>query len=163
MASIDFDQALKILGLLGALGSFAFAVVQWKAKSKSELAQAETESRRLAATRQVEATKPFLERQLKLYTEATQVAAVVSTSEVPEARATARRRFWELYWGELALVENPEVEAAMVQLGDALEKDTPQSELQKLSLKLAQACRTSLDQSWGIHAWSSPDKATRTQ
>lgn len=35
-------------------------------------------------------------------------------------RAAAARRFWELYWGELSMVENPEVEAAMVQMGNCL-------------------------------------------
>lgn len=161
MTTLTFDQWLKILGLVGALASFAWGVYQWRVKSDRELAQARSEADRVAASRKIEATKPFLERQLKLYTEVSQVAATLSTSADSGERGKATKRFWELYWGELALVENREVEAAMVELGKALGRGASQSELQQLSLRLAHSCRASLDRSWGIHAWTSPDEAAK--
>lgn len=159
MLGLDFEQWLKLLGLIGAIASFVWGVYQWRAKSERELAQDKAEADRIAATRKLEATRPFLERQLKLYPEASQVAAVLATSTDPSERSAASRRFWQLYWGELALVENQDVEAAMVAFGDALTREASPPELQDLSLKLAHACRLSLDRSWGIHAWTSPDKA----
>jgi hypothetical protein len=161
MTNLTFDQWLKILGLVGALASFGWGVYQWRAKSDRELAQTRFEADRLATSRKIEATKPFLERQLKLYTEASQVAATIATTADARERSKATRRFWELYWGELALVENQEVETAMVAFGDALGRSAPQAALQQLSLRLARVCRISLDRSWGIHAWTSPDEAAK--
>ncbi len=173
----SFEQTLKLLTALGTVVSFAWGVAIWRDKSnkelaqtkteaerfaenrRKELAQAETEAKRLAESRRLEATKPFLERQLKLYTEASQVAAKIVTSTNVKEVADANKRFWELYWGELALVENQDVEAAMVALGKAIKDSAPQQQLQHLSLKLAHACRRSLDKSWGINAWSQPDYA----
>ena len=109
--------------------------------------------------RKIEATRPFLERQLKLYPEAAHVAAILATSQDGAERASAYKRFWELYWGELALVENQDVEAAMVAFGGALKSQAALPELESLSLQLARACRRSLDKSWGIHAWTAPDDA----
>lgn len=112
-------------------------------------------------SRKLKATRPFLERQLKLYPEASHIAAVLATTVDPTERTVATKRFWELYWGELALVENPKVESAMISFGEGLTSHASLAELQKLSLRLAYACRLSLDQSWGIHAWTSPDEAAK--
>lgn len=161
MDAVTFDQWLKMLTLVGALGSFGWGVYQWQVNAERERAQAQSEADRLATSRKIEATKPFLERQLKLYTEASQVAAIMSTSSDNAERAKATKRFWELYWGELALVENQDVEGAMVSLGNAVGRGALPSELQQLSLRLARACRASLDRSWGIHAWTAPDEATK--
>ncbi len=154
----SFEELLKVATLVGVVASFLWGVYVWKDKSDKEIVQQRVDAERLSGTRRIEATKPFLERQLKLYTEASQVAAVIATSDTA-ARRKAVDRFWELYWGELALVENTEVEAAMVAFGGGLKNKASTSELQQLSLRLAHACRLSLDKSWGIHAWSEPDKA----
>lgn len=114
-----------------------------------------------ADNRRIEATKPFLERQLRLYTEASEVAACIATGTNAVVDhieiQTAKKRFWQLYYGELALVENVEVEEAMVQLGEAISNGMDQSELRRASLNLASACRRSLATSWGIQAWENPD------
>ena len=150
----NFEQTFKILGLLGAIGSFAWGVFVWRDKSEQELRAAKLEHDRAAETRRVEATKPFLERQLSLYKEATQVAAVMATSDDREELKKATARFWRLYWGELALVEDRHVELAMKAIGDALNSHEDKKQMEQLSLKLAHACRASLDRSWGIKAWT---------
>jgi hypothetical protein len=63
-----------------------------------------------------------LERQLTLYTEASQIAATIATVEDRQVLDKSVQRFWQLYWGELALVENKEVEGAMVAIGNRLKK-----------------------------------------
>ena len=168
----SFQEALGLLTASGAVMSFFWGIWVWRDKSNKELAQAkleakkleltrEVEAEKLAATRQkeaesrsVEAKKPFLDRQLVLYTEASQIAAKIATSTDSNELAISQQRFWGLYWGELALVENKGVESAMVAFGKALKGSAPQEQLQKLALALARACRESLDKSWKINEWT---------
>ena len=156
---INLDDVLKIVGVFGAILSFLWGVYEWREKSRDDLAARKLESELLIETRRIEATKPFLERQLTLYSEATKVAAQVATQGGGENGKKALTRFWELYWGELALVENRSVEAAMKRMGDALISNASEQELKYASLAVAHACRESLDKSWGIRAWSAPDEA----
>lgn len=144
---MTLETGIKLLSILGALATFAWGVFQYAENNKKQ-----TESRR------IEATKPFLERQLKLYTEATQSAATLATSEGGSEKAAAIKRFWSLYWGELALVEDKDVEAAMVALGKGLDRQASPAELKQLSLKLARACRDSLALSWGVKEWQNPHR-----
>lgn len=99
---------------------------------------------------------------MTLYSEATRTTAIISTSKEKEELDKAKSKFWRLYWGELAMVENKEVESAMKAFGDALIAKSDNKVLQELSLTLAKTCRYSLDKSWGINAWSKPDIASKT-
>jgi hypothetical protein len=131
------DAALKMLPVVGACVTFAWGVWVWK-----DNADEGRESRR------VEATRPFLEMQLKFYTEAAHVAARIAAS----GDQSTVGRFWELYYGELALVENNEVAAAMKDFGDALTAGK-HTELNTLALELTDRMRASLAKSWGTNAW----------
>lgn len=141
----NLESWVKILTLVGGVIAFGWGVYQFVSNQRSH-----------AETRRIEATRPFLDRQLKLYTEATQAAATLATSSSREELAVARARFWSLYWGELALVEDKRVEAAMVALGRALEGGATGKDVAPLSLRLAHACRDSLAESWGVKQWRNP-------
>ncbi len=154
-----FDEWFRFMGVAGAIASFLWGVWVWKDKADNELRQQRAEAQQQAESRRVEATKPFLEKQLKLYTEASQMAALIATSGDKSEVDKALSRFWQLYWGELALVENRDVEKAMVGMKNVIVSQGSPSDLQQASLKLARACRQSLDKSWGIHAWVNPDAA----
>lgn len=154
MRSLTFDEIFKLLSVMGALGTFLWSVYVWKEDQQQQREAAQRAARTTSETRRIEATQPFLDRQLKLYTETTQIAAVLSASDDANERAKAGRRFWELYWGELAMVEDRGVETAMVAFGRALESGAPKERLGPLSLQLAGACRLSLDRAWGIGAWT---------
>jgi hypothetical protein len=177
-----FEDTFKVLGAMGAIATFLWTVYVWREKSRQELESAALDAERMRLTRRIEATKPFLERQLELYTEATRAAAIIATSRDPDKVRVATEIFWQLFSGELALVENSEVATAMRNLGRALrtEKDRNESQSdnqeqqstnktletekegpQQLSLSLAKACRESLALSWGIRAWASPDDASQ--
>ena len=157
--SITLESATKLLAVVGAVASFLWGVYQWREKSQQELTMRVVEAERLSETRRIEATKPFLDRQLILYSEATKIAAQVATLGESDAGKVARARFWELFWGELAMVENKDVAGAMMEMGRALNDGASESRLQSASLAIAHACRASLDKSWGINAWASPDSA----
>lgn len=113
----------------------------------------------------IAARRPFLDLQLKLYQEATKTTSILASSADPNGLRSARARFWQLYWGELAMVENGGlhtenggVEGAMARFGRQLLKDPQdQAALQELSLELAHVCRDSLAESWGVRDWRSPD------
>lgn len=107
-------------------------------------------------SKRIEAAKPFLEKQLSLYTEATQVAAKLATSQNNNELDAAKERFLALYWGELALVEDKAVETAMVKLKQALDDNNKGHQLEQLSLGLAHACRDSLAISWKVEEWRNP-------
>jgi hypothetical protein len=142
---LSIDSWIKVLSIFGAVVAFGWGVIQFFASHSIQV-----------ETRRIEATKPFLERQLKLYTDATQAAATLATSKTPEELELAKRKFWSLYWGELALVEDKRVEAAMVQFGRSLETGNTGQQLQRYSLALAHACRDSLADSWGVKQWRNP-------
>lgn len=141
----DVDRTLKAIAIAGAMITFAWGVFQYFDGRERE-----------ASVRRIEAMKPFLDRQLALYTEATQVAAAIAASTDALEREAALQRFWRLYYGELVLVEDRSVEAAMVAFGRTLERSKEAPELQQLALQLARACRESLAVSWGVSAWRDP-------
>lgn len=92
--------------------------------------------------RKIEAEKPFVELQRKIYLETVQTAAIIAN---PDGRSTdellkAKRRFRELYVAELTMVEDRNVEQGMVALAAAVDPDlrnlTPG---QRAALDLAKA------------------------
>ena len=105
-----------------------------------------------ADARRIEAAKPFLELRQKRYTEAIQAASILASQKfhTPDEIDAARKRFWELYWGELSLVEEADVETAMVKLGASLEPGLKKTPQQDLTYCLAHALRDSLIRSWGV-------------
>ena len=150
MAPTSLEAWIKILTLVGAVVAFIWGAYQFLATQRAQ-----------AETRRIEATRPFLDRQLKLYTEATQAASTLAVSSSTEEVSLAKQHFWSLFWGELALVEDKRVEAAMVGFGRALDEGKTGNELRGSSLELAHACRDSLAESWGVQAWRNPHASPR--
>jgi hypothetical protein len=86
------------------------------------LAQQESEIE--AARRELQ--RPYYEKQLALYLDASRVVAHLARRPTGPEKEALEARYWELYWGELAFVESPEVERLMVSFckeyfGDELE------------------------------------------
>jgi len=158
---VKLDDVLKVIAVLGALGSYLWGVYQWKEQQRAQLAQIERETLRTAEQRKIEAQKPFLERQLALYTAAVSAVSGLATFDIgTEEWHLEEKKFWRLYWGELTMVENPAVEAAMVEFGKALlklekyDKLKLKDMLEQRALALSNAARKSLDASWGIKVWT---------
>jgi hypothetical protein len=176
---MTFEQVFKILSTAGAIGTFLWTVYVWRDKARKDSDAAKQDAVRESLTRRIEATKPFLELQLSLYTEATTLASFIATTEDQAEIQSAVKRFKQLFAGELALVENTEVASAMEAFRRALptlpsgnepQQDAGASQsaidrkmeklaLAQLSLNLARAFRNSLARSWGVRAWASPDDA----
>ena len=109
----------------------------------------------LAAQRELDTRRPFLDRQLAIYTEAVRSAATIASSLDSVAVQEATRQFMRLYWGEMALVEDKKVEEAMYAFSRGLECRADRQILEQLSLRLAHAVRGSLAKSWGTSVWKS--------
>jgi hypothetical protein len=140
--SFKLVQTISVLiGVLVSVISLRTAVVKDAGARKAA-----------AEARKVEAAKPFLEARLKLYTAALQSAAILATPEGREESqlVAARQRFWELYWGELCMVEDSRVEAAMCKMGEALRSAHERTPVQIASMGLAHEVRDSLLRSWGL-------------
>jgi hypothetical protein len=148
------ESKLRAISPFLAVVAFCWGVYTYQDTARRQLAREEAESRRLAETRRIEATRPYLDKQLKLYTDATVAASTIVASGNPEEVASARQRFWQLYWGELALVEQGAVEQSMVEFGKALDADLAPAEMTGYALDLAHACRDELAISWGTDAWT---------
>src|SRR5581483_9397596 len=98
--------------------------------------------------------------------------ARVATTDNDEARKTAEARFWVLYWGPLAAVEDvtllkqseSRVESAMMEFGDLLEKppkDRDPKELRRSSLRLAQAVRKAIQPAFDVKAPDPTERRTK--
>lgn len=151
----DVENLSKVVSIAIAALAFAWGVWQYFRSERDKHEQLRAERKRDAHHRRIEATRPFLEKQLEFYLEATRVAAIIAVSKEEKAVCAATHRFKELFWGELALVEDEKVEIAMLGFKSALDSDLPADELEQMSLGLAHACRDSLAKSWGTPVWKS--------
>ena len=72
------------------------------------------------SSKREEFRKRFWEEQYALYSKALNVAATIAGADNFDSVQSAREEFWRLYWGSLALIEDPQVESAMVNFGKKL-------------------------------------------
>lgn len=124
-------------------------------------------------TRDLEAKRPILELQFELYEEAVRVASRISTVECKigdddciDTYAKDCRHFFDLYWGQLAVVEDKQVEWAMIEFRKTFKQEhqhlcapdhieeiatKPKPEaLPRASLDLAWCVNASLQRSWNV-------------
>ncbi len=100
--------------------------------------------------------EPFLTKQLEFTLTATDALATLAVETEPAKWEEARKTFWKLYWGPLAIVEDRGVEAAMVRAGAIVPRSPvtnpalPMASLNKPSLDLAHAARELILESWNV-------------
>jgi hypothetical protein len=108
-----------------------------------------------------EAQKPFNDIQLKTYQEAAGVAGVLATeSEGDPAFTEAKKRFYALYWSGLSLVEDRQVEVAMIYLERTLRNykaaSSPHREVRDRVYCLAHAMKMSVETTWRPNSKDGP-------
>jgi hypothetical protein len=102
------------------------------------------------------AAKPFLDGRLAIYLETTEATATIATTNNDEQRIQAKARFWSLYWGKIAVVEDEPVQKAMESIAECLRNRCEPKEVRKLLPGLINACRNSVRESWGVHISTDP-------
>ena len=95
------DAVSKIAAIVGVFGGGLWTVMLYFQARKSE-----------GRTAALAAKQPFLSKRLELYSQATSCAAVIAVSKDETDISTAKKNFWDLYWGPMAVVEDRKVESA---------------------------------------------------
>ena len=105
--------------------------------------------------------KQFFEKQLAIYMEAVEVASIISTypKDHPKSQE-AISGFKTLYWGQMCIIEDKDVESRMYQFNEVLKLyelaqkeahiQAVQKELKQFALILAHTCRNSSIETWEI-------------
>lgn len=143
------DLSFKVISSFLAIGTFGYGIVKYSEQKEIEFKQNEQKFR-----------QTIYVEQYALYSQAVECAAIIATTEEEDIETeefiNAKRKFEQLYWGKLNMVEDTAVERTMVKFYDALkeygmddsEKDS--YDMQQLSLEITYACRKSLQKTWGV-------------
>jgi len=116
-----FAPILTLTGIL--VGVWQFNKGQEELQ-KRELVQRKFELKKMLIGNQFEALTKFKELQATKYKEATEtISSIIYTDDYEsEEFKESLKKFWQLYWVELAAVEDSLVEAKMVDLGNFMER-----------------------------------------
>ncbi|HUR98394.1 MAG TPA: hypothetical protein VMZ26_10055 [Pyrinomonadaceae bacterium] len=145
-AGFNWDLLLKVVGALVGVAGVVFGIYQYNAR-KDETKEA---------------------RKYQQYIKATGIAAGFAQATTKQEALEKRRQFWEVYNGELSIVEDERVKKAMMNFGGAIrewdkynsgdsdfsapsmfeleEKDGKPQTFDQLAYELSQACRQSLEE-----------------
>lgn len=147
---LNVDLIVKAFSVVAVLAGILITYIQYSGTASLQRKQMLENERNGIRAASRESLKPFNEKRIVLYTEASNVVSKLANLSEGKERETARQRFFELYWGELALVEDRQVESAMVHFARALEEyernPSSSDELKKQSYNVAHAFRESLKQ-----------------
>lgn len=142
-------------GVDESLAQFRADVDQRIALAKGDIDE-RIAQQKLSIEQQQTNRRPFLQKQLDLCFEATDVASRLATETNPTEWEKSRFDFWRLYWGILGIVEDQAVAIAMVNLGNTVpltpvaSPELPMTSLKSQALALAHAARDLMRKSWDV-------------
>jgi hypothetical protein len=100
------DMRLKVWGLIVVLASGGWTFYKWR------------DDRAIDEKHRIQELNRFVfEKQTNLYFDAAQAASTIATSTDENAKATAKNKFYQMYFGGMVIVEDRKVELAMIQFG----------------------------------------------
>jgi hypothetical protein len=144
---------ISALGVIVTVGSLVYGVAAYFDQRDAQIAQRGLEIEAM----QRDSKRKFLDKQFDLYVEAVATVARLTTSPAYAKRAEDLARFWQLYWGELGIVEDPQVEGAMVALGRIIpDLDAQPALARSASLNLSRCVKNSIAASWGVELGGKP-------
>jgi hypothetical protein len=151
-SATNWDLIIKMVSALVAAAGVSFGIYQYYHHKNQE---------RELALRNL---------QLQLYVKATSIASKFTQATTQQDAEETRKQFWEIYYGELSIVEDENVKQAMMNFGGALKAweriNAPPSDFfppsefvyfqdgtdkegktfEQLAYHLSQACKESLKQ-----------------
>lgn len=155
-----WEVTIRGVSAFAAVGAVIYGIVEYLDQRKDQITQTglEIDQKVLENIALVRESKMvFLKKQFDLYVEAVSVVSRLANGYDYARREADLERFWQLYWGELGMVEDPNVEGAMIAIGEILgtikTSDPPQEireQLKIASLNLSHCVSKSLEESWGI-------------
>ena len=152
-----------VVALVAGAVAIVSAGMSYSVQQKIAASQGRMDILRSELQRQHERQQPFLEQQMELYFEAADTAAKIATSRDESHREKLLQRFWELYWGPLAVVEDQPVVDAMVAFGDALNDDPSNAAaLKRIVLETRSCVSRFLAEIVGYRSGTTNDAAPRS-
>lgn len=148
------DSFVKNVGVLTAVATLVGSSIAFFVQRADDLEQSAIQAR----TNERESKKVFLDKQAELYFETVRLVSRLAVAKTPdEIRENEERRFWELYWGELGMVEDVNVTRSMVRFGRSLQafrgaisNEVCAAQRESISLTLSHCVRKSLGKNWGV-------------
>jgi len=140
-----FMRFVPLITVIIAVAGFWFTIHQYNQ-------QQATAATKLAADREQALLKPFLDKRLELYFAASEAAATMALSKDKDQRDKAESKLVQLYAGTLIIVEDQEVEGAMLKIYKCItgEDQCDEAEKQRRSQALASRARDSIGKSYNI-------------
>ena len=140
--------------MLTAVATLVGSAIAFFAQRADDLEQRALQAR--AAVR--ESKKVFLDKQAALFFEAVPIVSRLAIAATPdEIDEKDERRFWELFWGELGMVEDVNVARSMNLFGRSLQafrgaisNEVCAAQRKSISLTLSHCVRKSLGDNWGV-------------
>ena len=162
-----WDSFIKNFGIVATVATLVGSAITFFIQRGDDIAQRRIQAEAIER----ESKKVFLDKQAALYFETTALVSRLANMDAETIPPKDVARFWQLYWGELSMVEDFGVEQSMVFFGRSLraaqQKGTHESCAQKkteISLMLAHCIRESLGKSWGVKLGdASRNRCTETE
>jgi hypothetical protein len=147
-----FMRFLPLATVLIAVGGFWFTVYQYNTQQADAAKKQSEAAAKLAADREQDLLRPFLQKRLELYFTASESAATIALSKDQAERDKAELKFKQLYAGSLIIVEDAEVEKAMIAFHQCLtgQEQCDENELQRRSQAIGSRARDSIGKSYNI-------------
>ena len=126
--------------------------LQHDAAVTREVQQRQQSDREAAQRRQSELQAPFWQKRIEYYLAASDAAATITLTSDEQERRRAEAEFWSLYLGPMAVVEDDDVELAMIRFGNCVDgsEKCSRSEYVARSLAISHACRQSIGDAWRL-------------
>jgi hypothetical protein len=148
-----WDSFIKNFGIIATVVTLIGSAIAFFVQRGNDLEQRTIQAQAVER----DSKKVFLNKQADLYFETTAVVSRIANSNIETMLSKDVERFWQLYWGELSMVEDLSVEHAVVLFGRSLtalqhpgtNEGCAQSR-KEISLILAHCIRESLGKSWGV-------------
>ncbi|MGH6916811.1 MAG: hypothetical protein ACREJ0_03810 [Geminicoccaceae bacterium] len=151
---------ISSFGVIATVGGLLYGVWTYFDQRNDQIKQRglEIEQRGLEIEAlQRESKKKFLDKQFDLYVDVVSTVSRLTTNPAYDGREQDLARFWQLYWGDLGIVEDRGVEKAMVALGQIIPDMASRPQLaRRASLNLSHCIKNSMSESWGVELGQQP-------
>ena len=128
-----------IIAIVSAAAAIGSGVVAFMSHQKAADAEARMALVSASADTASGVRDAIFDKRFELYFEIADLTARIATATDERAREDAETRFRELYWGQLIIVENANLQSALVAFRDALETGAHRDQLKQRSQAVAHA------------------------
>jgi hypothetical protein len=143
---VNWDLIVKIVGLVALIASGMWTLYKFRQDHEEDINHSRESEYRDTVARKQELNRFVFEKQASLYFDAADAAATIASTDDKASIKAARVRFYQLYWGEMPLVEDERVQLAMVAFKACLESDrTPCERIVKINQNLKPLSQETLD------------------